>query len=441
MNAQNNPRNPMRKALILSIPVLLAVTGACKSSSDTAKSPANGSSGASASSVSGTPGVGVTDSSIKLGIVYPDLKAIQGLNIDHGDYQAAYTAIIDDLNNSGGINGRKIEPVFAAVNPVGTDPATAACTKLTEDDQVFAVVGSFPTEGPGCYVSTHNTAVVGGTQTNATLSAAKAPWFSYVANSDRLVTSQIEAFAKDGVFNGKKVGVVALAADQSQMNDIAVPALQHNNAAPVDTAVIDVTNNDQTAALAQVGTIAERFSSESIDVVVVVGTGALTFAQGIENTSFRPRLVATNSDSINGYVSSNTGPNPDVIKDAITTGSPLGATWDKPDLQHCVDLVQNKTGTTVQDPRTDTTATPDTFVSVTAACQNVTLFADIAKKAGQVLNNDTFKQAGDNLGTVDIPGAGTLHYSADRPDGDPPLFLSRYDSSQKKFVTDTNPTT
>jgi hypothetical protein len=433
----------MKRLIALAVGGLLLVTGACKSSGSTASSSGSSASTAasSGSAPTGTSGTGVTDTAIKLGIVYPDLKAIPGLTIDHGDYEAAYKAIIADVNANGGINGRSIEPVFAPVNPIGTDPATAACVKLTEDDKVFAVVGSFPTEGPGCYVTQHATAAVGGVQSNAGLSAAKAPWFTPLGNSDKLLGGYIDAFAKDGAFKDKKVGVVTLATDQAQMDQLVVPALKKNGVTPIDTAVIDVTNNDQAAAKAQIGTIAERFGSEGVNVVVTVGQASNVFPQDIEDTSFRPRLIATNADAIQGYVSSNSGPNADVIKDAMTAGgAPQSVLWPAPAMQHCADLVQKATGTQIQDPRTDTADTPDTFVSVTAACQLVTLFTDIAKGAGTVLNNDTFKQAGESLGTVDIPNSGTLTFSATSPDGNPATYLLRYDASKKLFVADDKPT-
>jgi len=72
---------------------------------------------------------GVTPTSIKLGITYLDAAAIRNIvNIDPGNYHVAYTALIDQINAKGGINGRKIVPVFEAIDPIGTTPAATACT-------------------------------------------------------------------------------------------------------------------------------------------------------------------------------------------------------------------------------------------------------------------------------------------------------------------------
>ena len=54
-------------------------------------------------------------------------------------------------------------PVFAPINPIGTAPAQEACLKLTEDEKVFAAVGFFYFDAPLCYVSQHDTPILGGT--------------------------------------------------------------------------------------------------------------------------------------------------------------------------------------------------------------------------------------------------------------------------------------
>jgi hypothetical protein len=69
---------------------------------------------------------GVTKGDIELGVTYVDLEAIRNVvQLDHGDYEAAYSAVVDDLNKTG-INGRKVRLVFAPVNPIGTSAAEAA---------------------------------------------------------------------------------------------------------------------------------------------------------------------------------------------------------------------------------------------------------------------------------------------------------------------------
>ena len=122
---------------------------------------------------------GVSKDEIKIGVTYPDLDAIRDVtDISHGDYKATYNAVIDELNKKGGVNGRKVVPVFAPINPIGTAPAQEACLKLTEDEKVFATVGFFYFDSPLCYVTQHDTPILGGTMDPTYLKQAKAPWMT-----------------------------------------------------------------------------------------------------------------------------------------------------------------------------------------------------------------------------------------------------------------------
>src|ERR1044072_47699 len=103
----------MRKwaAFVIAAPLIVA---GCTSGDDTK---ADGGGGSSTTGGGGSTTLdpkevaekpGVTADAIKLGIKYVDLNAIASVtSIDHGDYEAAYNAVIDDLNKRGGINGRK----------------------------------------------------------------------------------------------------------------------------------------------------------------------------------------------------------------------------------------------------------------------------------------------------------------------------------------------
>ena len=55
--------------------------------------------------------------------------------------QQVYQAFIDDINAKGGIDGRKIVPIYDTYCPLGSAGLLAVCTKFTDDDKVFAVIG------------------------------------------------------------------------------------------------------------------------------------------------------------------------------------------------------------------------------------------------------------------------------------------------------------
>lgn len=107
---------------------------------------------------------GVTEDSIKLGIVLFDTDAILDLGVDvgYGDHAQHYQVVIDEMNEAGGILGRQIEPIYKFVSPVDPEEADRVCTELTEDDEVFAVLGTArPPENLLCYTETADTPFIG----------------------------------------------------------------------------------------------------------------------------------------------------------------------------------------------------------------------------------------------------------------------------------------
>ena len=133
------------------------------------------------------PAPGVTDDTIKVGVTFVDTESLvaSGLNYDLGDHEAVYRALFDAINADGGIHGRKIEPVFAPIDPTKPAPAEAKCLELTEDEDVFVVTGFFLADAVNCPVATHATAVVGGEMTPERLDGAEAPWITWTPDDDQ----------------------------------------------------------------------------------------------------------------------------------------------------------------------------------------------------------------------------------------------------------------
>lgn len=94
-------------------------------------------------------GRGVTADTITVGVhTSTDLQAAfsaLGANAAAVDERAVSQAVIDWLNERGGIAGRRVVPVFHETNPASGDfasQAQAACATFTQDNEVFAVSSS-----------------------------------------------------------------------------------------------------------------------------------------------------------------------------------------------------------------------------------------------------------------------------------------------------------
>jgi len=424
----------IRNLAIASIAVVALLAGACKSSGTESS---NGSQ-----PMSTELGTGVTADTIKIGFAYIDVTALKDImpTLNQGNYETAFQAYVDGVNDAGGINGRKVEVVYAPINPVKSDSPLAACTKLTEDEKVFAVVA--PNAYPAalqCILKDHATPVVGSDQTAALLAAAKAPWFTPKLSTPGATTKVLDGAIKDGSLKGKKVAIIAGDADKG-VSEAASAQLKAGGITVVDSALQSPDLGDISAAVAESKVFAQRFQSDGADAVLVIGNAFTIFAQALSQTTYRPQLVGTTTGLAETYLlqSGDTA----ILNGMIAGGGPSMITeWTTPQVQKCVTQVMKVDPTRQITPPDDPSLkTPDTFTSITNTCQFFELFAAIAQKAGKTLNNDTFRMAGQNLGKITLPAVGgESDFTPDVPNGNPPLFLSSWDSATNKFNISKTP--
>jgi ABC-type branched-subunit amino acid transport system substrate-binding protein len=376
----------------------------------------------------------VTKDQIKVGISFVDLAPVRAVGIkrDHGDYQKAYQAVIDDINANGGVNGRKILPVYAAVNPIGTDPAQAACVKLTEDEKVFAAIGQFQNDAPLCYLEQHNTPVVGGTITSEYLARAKAPWYTLEAG-DADTASVVDALVKEGVFKKGKLGIVSHSQEKPTLDTVVLPALKKDKVSGT-TAIIDAPASDTVAAQQQAASIVERFKADGVKTILLNGNAIVAIAQAVAKTDYQPRLVSTLQNPMATYVG-NPSSDLSVMQNAITGN--VGFDFNDPALQKCYGLVTKATGEVmVENPAP---GEPSYRTSADNACRYMALFAALATAAGKNLTTARFGKAGQNAGSIEVPGSERITYNPKTHTFTQPVYLYRFDPATKTLVKDAEP--
>jgi len=341
---------------------------------------------------------GVTKDEIKIGITYPDLEAIRRVtNTNHGDYEKAYRAVIDDLNKQGGVDGRKLVPVFAKIDPLGTAPAQEACVKLTEDEKVFVAMSFFNADAPLCFVQSHDTPILGGQTTAANLEKAKAPWTTLESGAE-LAPRQVDSLAKAGALKGK-LGIVAIADDQEALLESVVePALKQHKLSGT-TAIIDAPSNDPVAAVQQASTIMERFKSDDVKTVLLVGGAVSAVTNALSKTDYRPKLAATNARNV-ASAASNPATDPAVLKSVVVADA--GFDFSDPALKKCFATVEKATGNkiVIDVPQGE----PQYRVSAQTACEYVSLLSTLLKAAGKNPTVASFGKAIDATETVNVTG-------------------------------------
>jgi ABC-type branched-subunit amino acid transport system substrate-binding protein len=379
---------------------------------------------------------GVTADSIRIGVAYPDMASIKAfVNIDLGDYEAAYTALIDQINKSGGVNGRKIVPVFGKVSVISPAAAQETCVKLTQDEKVFAVLGNFVMPNQtDCYVETNKTALVAAPLTKEAKAKAQAPWFAETEGDDQFA-KLVRMYTDRGDFAGKKVAVVGDVQTQARAEKEIIPILQGAGVTPVTTGYLPAVGLDAAALAQQSGVLLQKLRTAGADTVLMIGSAGQTLPAVIEKTDWRPRLVFVGVPY--GYLLDKGKHDFSVLNGAVA-GGPL-MDWDNdPAIKACAATMEaahpDLKGKLV-DPNTVPSGQPNPSASLWTACINVSLFKAIAEKAGPELNYRTFQQAGFGLGPFHIPSyVENADYNAQNPSGNLPLKVMAYDPATNRFV-------
>jgi ABC-type branched-subunit amino acid transport system substrate-binding protein len=383
------------------------------------------------------PAPGVTADSVKIGVTYVDTASLAkvGLNYDLGDWPGAYKALIAQINNAGGINGRKIDATYVAVDPTGPQGAQAACVKLTQDQKVFLVSGFFVADAVNCVVDTHKTAVVGGTQSSQRLQNAKAPWVTPLPGAEQ-PTRVIKALKANGSLDGKVGVFVGQSEDTATLNNDIVPALKAVGVTPVDTAVMDAPVSDTAAIQNKVNTIAQKFQADGIDTVVLGGLAAANWPQYMEQNPYRPKLMFLDVTGARSFVTNKSTTDTSLLKDSIA-GGPYGpdqAIFEESQMQTCIKTL---TAAGVKTPAPDTLSgdmSNQPYQAAFNVCPVVDVMKALLEKAGKNLNYGTLASAIDGL-KVHVSGDPTTRvFSPTELDGNATAYLFSWDPATKTYV-------
>ena len=375
----------------------------------------------------------VTKDEIKVGVTYPDLASLRqrGVNLDQGNYEKSFQTVIDNINAHGGVNGRKIVPVYAPI-PVGTVGAQQACVRLTEDQKVFAVVGWLYNDAPLCYLEQHATPVVGGNMSAEYLARAKAPWYT-LEPGDPDTTRIVDAMIKEGLFTKGKLGIVTNFDQKAILDNVVLPALKKNKVSGT-SAMITAPPGDSVAAGAEAAAIVERFKTEGVKNILLVGGSLFAITLALAPTSYRPRLIATAKNSLAAYL---TDPASDVSVVQNAVAGNVSRDFNDPALQKCYAMVSNATGDRIVEnpPQGE----PSPVTSADAACRYMTLFANLAAVSGKNLTTATFGKAAQKAGSIDVPGSGKITYDTKTHEFNQPVYLFRFNPAKKLLVQDPKP--
>jgi len=372
-------------------------------------SPSDGTAGR-ASSPAGSltaSDVGVTPTTINVGVVLVNLAGVQSAGIGVAgqsvqDQQQQWQAFIDDINSKGGLLGRRINPFFQLWNPLDDGSSgQAACTHLTEDNHVFAVLtASF--DGPPvlCVTQQHSTPLIdgdGGSDEDYQSSSGLL-WTTGVGKT-RILRIQAAELARLGTLNGKKLGILTSAAygDDRSVKEGLIPTL---NRLGYNVAHVSDLSADYGTGSSQIPLEVRQMQAAGVQAIFLATNNVFStnFAQQADAQGFRPMYLGSDFDHSDDdlYVQGMPGGFQGVAITTMRLGEQRIGAPEPPADAACRQLYESKTGKSVQ--RGQTAYTTTMFV-----CDVLDVFSSAVQRAGPGLTRRKLSAGLAGAGAFSMP--------------------------------------
>ena len=191
-------------------------TGPGAGTSTTPGGSASTSPSSRSSSATVRTGPGVTATSIKIGVLTFGVASASGLGfaetgLDPAQQRRSYEAYIDEINDRGGINGRRLVPVVETFDVFNPSDERRACLSLTEDHDVFAIVGNFFTQAAHlCATEEHQRVLItlGTTSTAETYERSRGLLFTGFTEGDRMMRNFAVELQRSGALSQHSFGIL-----------------------------------------------------------------------------------------------------------------------------------------------------------------------------------------------------------------------------------------
>ena len=343
--------------------------------------------------------VGVTADSIKLGVVLLDLAGATSLigglaGASADDQQAAIQAFVDEANAQGGVNGRKLSPVYSKFDPVAGD-GNVNCNQLTEDAKVFAVLSSGLFGSPVlCVTQQHGTPLINmGGYIDEYYARSRGLLFTFRPSKPRSARGGVFELEREGMLKGKTIGAFTSRAgdDDVAVDKGLVPAL---NQLGYKVAHISRLSADNTSS-SQVPVEVNQMRAAGVDLVfletnVVFDT---QFVQQADSQGYRPTYALSDSDdNVSDFFLSNMpGTFEGIGISANRTGEQRTGAPESPTDADCRRVVEKSAHKTLERGSAG-------YETAMSACNEVRLFVRGARAAGIALTRPRFSAGMQGVG-------------------------------------------
>jgi len=223
-----------------------------------------------------------------------------------------------------------------------------------------------------------------------------------------------------GTLTGKKVAVFTDQNNAPSITKVVKPALDAMGVSQGSEGTVTIVGSDTSAAQSQLDSYIEKWKGEGVNAIFLGGlfVSSKQFVEKIKKAMPDVLLITDgfSSAQLAGQDETASGAKPNPFEGMVTADGPSESQqWQLPAVQDCVKTYQAATGQTVVGPDDLKPDATGKRVRVWAAirdfCGQLSFFKQVATKAGPNLTNDTWQQAIDGFGKIQLVDSpyGSVH--------------------------------
>lgn len=355
---------------------------------------------------------GVTGTTINVAFPVANLGALASTygfagDVEYTEQAKAIHLFVNQINDSGGINGRKINPIIVSYNPANNAAMQALCEDWTQGTpDIFAVldgVGTFTGVNQLCVTQQGHTPFLSQWTTVSTFTQQGSPYLWWTGPDDAAVLQALVDWGKGrGTIGGRaKVGVVAgdRASDQTALHRYLLPDLERAGVTPV-VETLPAQTSEGAATASDSTLVVEKFRAAGVTSVIplIPFNAFLPMLQAQTQQQYFPKLLLSDYES---SIESSLGLIPVPFdkalngQEGVTTETLGGIDDPRPESQGGYDpgvrscwTVWHKAYPEI--PKGNMNDDIEEQGPVQGWCQEIHLFARAATSAGRNLNRRTF---------------------------------------------------
>ena len=423
----HRPGSIFSLAVVAAVVVGVAACGTSSPSTSSTSAPTSSSSAAgnpSPVSSASTSSRGVTQHTINVVFPVVALNSLAGqegfaADAEFGEQTKAITLFVNQINDNGGINGRKINPIITSFDPTNETEMRALCKTWTEGSPpVFAVLdglGDWTGDDELCITQEGHTPMIAAWTTVTNWTNQGSPYLWWTGPDQATILQAVVNWGLSAHLLGGTVKVAIIAgdraSDQAALDDYLLPDLRNAGVTAV-VKTIDANPDDTATTDAEAPLVIQQLRSAGITSVIPLMPFNVFYPvlQAETAQQWYPKLLLSDYE---GSIESSLGLLPVPYAKALdgqegVSTETLGGIDDPrpqsqggydPGLRKCWDLWHK---VYPQIPPGNMNDDVEEQGPIAGWCQTIALFATAAKNAGPDLNRRTFVTAMSKI--TDFPG-------------------------------------